>query len=184
MMHAIQRMTKFDQFIHAQSDALKELYHGGHIIPFLQVLYATLDILGFVTAEDEKERPGVRFKDFVSKYMVAHLTDINASDLWGARCALLHTGTPESTESQKGNAREVLYSWGTADSSLNRKVIGKSSTPHRYVAVTLEHLYDSMIDGLEDLARELNINSPLNQRCIQRVDRFYEHVPVSKGSIV
>ena len=155
MMHAIQRMTKFDQFIHAQSDALKELYHGGHVMPFLQVLYATLDILGFVTAEDEKERPGVRFKDFVSKYMVAHLTDVNASDLWGA-----------------------------ADSSLNRKVIGKSSTPHRYVAVTLEHLYDSMIDGLEDLARELNINSPLNQRCIQRVDRFYEHVPVSKGSIV
>jgi hypothetical protein len=177
-------MTKFEQFIHSQGNALKTLYGAGHVVPFLQVLYATIDILGFVVAEDEKELSGPRFKAFVGKYMVPHLTDLNESDLWGARCALLHTGTPESSESQKGRAREVLYSRGVADSSLNMKVISQSPAPDRYVAVTLEHLHGSMIDGLEDLARELNRNNTLNQRCIQRVNRFYAHVPVGKGETV
>ena len=177
-------MTKFDQFICGQCGALKTLYQGGYILPFLMVLYATIDILGFVTAENETESPGVRFRKFVSKYIRPYLEDINADDLWGARCALLHTGTPKSTLSQRGEARQVLYSWGTADNSLNIRVIEQSSTPHRYVAVTVEHLYESMIDGLEDLARELNENSTLNQCCIERVDHFYAHVPVGKKGTV
>ena len=170
--------TKFDYFVTEQSGALKTLYYEHRVMPFLMLLYATVDILGFIVAEDEHAQPGERFRGFVERYMMKHLRDVNSFDLWGARCALLHTATPQSSLSRQKIAREILYSWGTADSSINKKVTQRSSRPEHYVAITVEELHESLICGLEDLAEELTTNKILDNQCLERVNRFYSNVPV------
>ena len=170
--------TKFDHFVIEQGAALGVLYKEHRVMPFLMLLYATVDILGFIVAKHENAPAGERFWGFVDQYMLKHLQDVNAYDLWGARCALLHTGTPQSSLSHQSKAREILYSWGTADSSFNKRVIQKSAHPEKYVAITVEELHESLVAGLEDLAEELKTNKILDTQCIERVSRFYSHVPV------
>lgn len=170
--------TKFDRFVTEQTGALKTLYNEHRLMPFLMLLYTTMDILGFIVVEDETARPGESFQGFVDRYMMKHLRAANSLDLWGARCALLHTGTPESSLSNRNKARVILYSWGTADSSINEQVIQQSDRPEHYVAITGEELHESLIRGLEDLAEELKTNKTLDHQCLERVNRFYSRIPV------
>jgi len=170
--------TKFDRFVTEQGGALKTLYHEHRVMPFLMLLYATMDVLGFIVAEDETAPPGESFRGFVDRYMMKHLTDVNSFDLWGARCALLHTATPQSDLSRQKRAREILYSWGIADSTLNKKIIQKSRRPEHYVAITIEELHESLICGLEDLAEGLKTDKVLDNQCLERVNRFYSHISV------
>jgi hypothetical protein len=170
--------TKFDHFATEQTGALKTLYQEHRVMPYLMLLYATVDILGFIVAEEETDPPGKRFQGFVDRYMIKHLPDVNSFDLWGARCALLHTATPQSYLSRQGRAREILYSWGAADSTINKKVIKQSKRSEQYVAITLEELHESLICGLEDLAEKLKTNKILDKQCLERVNRFYSHIAV------
>lgn len=152
-------------------------------MPFLMLLYATVDVLGFVVANGEDTPPGERFRSFVDRYMLKHLREVNAHDLWGARCALLHTGTPRSDHSESGRAREILYSWGAADSSLARKVVEKSPCPGKYVAITVEELHASVVAAVCSLAAECSADETFNAQCLDRSSRFYSDVRVEPEGV-
>ena len=168
--------TKLDRFVIEQTTALQLLYREELVMPFLMLLYVTVDVLGFVVAKDEDTPPGARFRSFVNRYMLKHLREVNAHDLWGARWALLHTGTPQSDHSESGRAREILYSWGAADSSIARQVVEKSPCPGKYVPVTVEELHASVIAAVCALATECSGDEAFNARCLNRSSRFYSDV--------
>jgi hypothetical protein len=168
--------TRFDHFVLEQNKALGLLYREELVMPFLMVSYATVDVLGFVASRNVNAKPADRFRGFVDQYMLRHLGGVNAHDLWGARCALLHTGTPDSALSEQKRARVILYSWGNADNVLAEKVIQKAAHPEKYVAVAVEELHGSIVAGLGDLAQECRIDSTLNRQCVERASRFYSDV--------
>ena len=91
--------TKFKKFTTEQNKALQLLYESNLHMSFLMILYATIDIFGYVS--------GKGFDGFVNKYMSEKLNDVKAIDLWGARCGILHSNTPASDHSEKGKSREI-----------------------------------------------------------------------------
>ena len=68
--------TKLDLFINQQNKALKLLYDNSLTTPFLMVLFATIDIFGYIS--------GKGFNNFVKKYMLENISDVNSNDLWSA----------------------------------------------------------------------------------------------------
>ena len=171
--------NKLNRFIFDQIESLRCLYNKRLFMPFLMILYATIDIFGFVTASDETDPPGQRFRSFVNNYMIKYLKDVSPDDLWGARCAILHTGTPESDHSRKNKARQILYSWGTAEISLTKKVILKSDTPEKYVAVTIENLSEALMSSLCDLQDIIEKDPSLNNLWGEKIKRFYSIIEKS-----
>ncbi len=167
--------TKLDEFVVAQGKALNVLYEGQHVLPFLMVLYATIDIFGYITDMVGERRPGKRFRAFVDKYMAKHLENVDSRDLWGARCALLHTGTPESEVS---GARQLVCSWKSLDDSLASDVVKESGSPDKYVAVAVETLCHSLVAGLHDFAEETKTDHALRESCLDRAKKFYSQVGI------
>ncbi len=172
--------TKLNRFIFDQIESLRCLYKKRLFMPFLMILYATIDIFGFVTASDETDAPGQRFRSFVNIFMMKYLKDVTPDDLWGARCAILHTGTPESDLSRKNKARQILYSWGTADSALSKKVISKSDNPEKYVATTIETLSEALMSALCDLQDIIERDTSLGDLWGGRIKCFYSIIEKSE----
>ena len=156
---------KLNKFINEQISALKLLYDKPLITPLLLIFYATIDIFGYVS--------NFGFETFVKKYMQKNLKEISPADLWGGRCAMLHTNTPKSDHSKKGKARQIMYSWGKADPDILKTIIKNSKDSENFIAVKIETLCNSLIIGIEEFKNEIEKNNKLHDICFERIKEFY-----------
>ena len=82
-------------------------------LPTLVLIYAHIDTLAW--AASEKTRMSVRgnFDASVSLWLLPQLApnapEVSATDLYGARCAVLYTPTGKSDLAADGKAREIAY---------------------------------------------------------------------------
>jgi len=85
------------------------------ILPCLTLLYASIDVLASLEAAPG-EKVNVYFKRWVETYLLP-LTSwkCTAVDLYGARCAVVHTFTPDSDLSKRGAAKVIYYAHSGAD---------------------------------------------------------------------
>ncbi len=146
---------KLRKFITDQIDALKLLHSKRLLMPFLMVLYATIDILGYISDKNDEKEINKRFQAFVKKYMSEKLPSVDPVDLWGARCGILHKCSPTSNLSEKGKAKEFLYSWKLGKDDLPQEIINQSGDTHKYIVFGLECLYNSLLHGMGLFIKEL-----------------------------
>jgi hypothetical protein len=85
------------------------------ILPCLTLLYAGIDVMASLEAAPG-EKVNVYFKRWVDTYLLP-LTSwkSTAVDLYGARCAVVHTFTPDSDLSKRGAAKVIYYAHSGAD---------------------------------------------------------------------
>jgi hypothetical protein len=99
-----------------------QLLHSNHLMgQMMVIIYSAIDTMGLLDAPPgEEEATGVTFKAWVTTYLLPEdlSFEFNDVDLWGARCAVLHTFTAESRLSKGGHARQLQYFGGDKDTSL------------------------------------------------------------------
>ena len=85
------------------------------ILPCLTLLYAGIDVMASLEAAPG-EKVNVYFKRWVDTYLLS-LTSwkCTAVDLYGARCAVVHTSTPDSDLSKRGAAKVIYYAHSGAN---------------------------------------------------------------------
>lgn len=102
--------------------ALYEKHLFGHV---LLVIYSTIDTLGLLSAPPgQTSATGESFKNWTKKYLLPQPNvEFNEADLWGARCAVLHTFTSESDLSRSGKARELQFYSGNKSGEAAREFV-------------------------------------------------------------
>ena len=99
-------------------------------MPALILLYAQIDgiawLANVVGLKTDKARPN--YKAWLERYVLIHGEEVSAMDLWAARCAVLHTQTPDSDLSAKGEARRIRYRLQNKRSLIQSPGTGKSHT--------------------------------------------------------
>ena len=144
-------------------------------LPGLILVYSTMDTLGWLYSNDPNAHISDNFKRWVSGYMTNRgVLRCTPDDLWGARCALLHTFTPDSKLSTRGRARKLCYAWGDASvSDLHALIDGRPGMAQRYVAVHVNELVDELKKGIERFLVDLDGDPQLATRVYERSNRFY-----------
>lgn len=104
------------------TDAVSMLRKSGHTESVLILLYSWIDRMAWLSVETE-ESNGRDFKRWVDRFLAPEMDLRCTSDeLWAARCALLHTGSSESRDTNSGKARKLLYYGGEkAEITSNRQ---------------------------------------------------------------
>jgi hypothetical protein len=95
-------------------DAITSLIEMKRVLPALALLYSGMDIVaGLERASDEGTQAAfVRWSD---RYLLpSGPLPCNSLELYGARCGILHTYTPDSDLFRKGRVRRIVYAWGKA----------------------------------------------------------------------
>lgn len=91
------------------TDAVTCLKNSGHVVGGVMLVYAAIDQMAWISSPND-ETHGKEFKEWVDKYIIPYNPlGCTSSDLWGARCGLLHTGSADSRDLRNGNAQSKIY---------------------------------------------------------------------------
>ncbi|MGB9071795.1 MAG: hypothetical protein WCC22_03930 [Terriglobales bacterium] len=135
-------------------DAIEESYEKARYMPCLVLLYSGIDVAASL---EPKLGTGVgdRFKKWVNRYMLkSGSLKCTASDLCGARCAVVHTFTPESDLSKGGKARVIGYAFGVAELDKLDKA-SNIAAQSRQVNVHARSLIDAFYEGFGTYLEEV-----------------------------
>ncbi|WP_152987146.1 hypothetical protein [Stutzerimonas nitrititolerans] len=114
-------------------------------IPTAALIYVAIDTLGWMKYGAIEKSSRKRFTQWCEEYINDFFDEnCNATDLYSARCATLHSISVESSLSSSGQARKILYASGKDSEdipSISNKILSKVNT-------TCIHI-DSLINQLK-----------------------------------
>ena len=144
-------------------------------LPTLTLIYSSIDTLSWIAYEDKKVR--TRFTKYIDNYMYkAKKLKPSSLDLYAARCAILHTLTPESDYSNNGQALQVAYAWGNY--SINDLETGINLSDSK--EITCLHINDLFESFKLGLLLFLESNSE-NKKCLSKINKHFARL--SKDTI-
>ncbi len=121
----------------------------------LILTFSAIDFAGWLDSQDD-QRSRDSFEKWVSNYMLPHRElGCTATELWGARCGLLHTYAPGSRASREGEVRELLYSWGNDQAAKLQGYIDTHSKGYKALAVQGQALIEAFQAGLTKFLKEI-----------------------------
>ena len=102
--------------------AARQCLDDRRILPCLTLIYAGMDVMASLEARP-KEGVKTGFTRWVDTYLLPNTTwQCGAIDLYAARCAVVHSFTPESDLSRDGKATVIYYAHSGADESKLQEV--------------------------------------------------------------
>lgn len=153
-------------------------------VPALVIVYSLIDSLAW--AADDKTNPNLRsrFEQWVKTWFLPLLPlsvpQITETDLYAARCAVLHTGTGVSDLYRRRKARRVMYAWGTAKREELESVIAKTPDMSQHVAVHFDDLLKALKCAVKNFKSAAAQNPTLRVRLEEAAS--FQYMNVSTGS--
>jgi hypothetical protein len=142
----------------------------------LVIIYSVIDTMAWAnkTMGDVQRSD---FIDWVDIYMRPELTlGCTPQDLYGARCALLHSGTTESAMSRNGKAVMLWYVSGKAEKPVLDRLIAKVGVVAK--SISFEDLLKAFTDGAARFSWELDSDAQRQRQVEDRICAWLSFVPV------
>ena len=116
------------------------------MVSSVTLIYAMIDALAALTRPVSDSRTsGSIFRGWLDRYADCSTLNCNSSDLWGARCGVLHLYSPESDLSLSGRANTLYYQWQqgpAADACVD--------LPSGSIVIKVEELFDFAIKAAKN----------------------------------
>jgi hypothetical protein len=150
-------------------------------LPTLILLYTAIDVAAWIANDDPDAKVGKRFMAWVDGYMLkAKPMHCTAADLYGARCGVLHTLTPDSDMSDAGKARRICYAWGDRSADEMQKLIARVRTDSLYVWVHVGEVLEAWRLGIKLLEDEMAKDAAKAARIYARTNKFFDEASTEK----
>lgn len=154
----------------------------GHL---LIIIYSTIDTLGLLDAPPKQtEATGDSFKDWTKNYLLSWPgIEFNETDLWSARCAVLHTFTTESRLSRDGRAKELQYYRDNKDTNEVKQAMALTIAIQgsKHLPVDIEELYLALLEGMMCFANVLLTKCDADQAYEHRLRKIIQSHPMPKA---
>jgi hypothetical protein len=138
-------------------ESIDDAYNKARYMPCLVLLYSGIDVAASLESPDDAV--GKRFMEWVDRYMLNHgALGCSSADLYGARCGVVHTFTPESDYFKKGRACQVAYAFGNTDVNKLRTAAQLGGLD-KIVSIHVHDLIDAFRNGFADFYEEVQ-NDP------------------------
>lgn len=164
--------------ISATGAVYEQNLHGHMLI----LIFSMIDSMGLLDApESQIEATGDSFKNWVKKYLLnSNIHQFNEIDLWAARCAILHTFTPQSRLSQAGSARIIQYYSGPKDTPEAKKFIAQiQQLGSNYLVAHIDDIYQSFLGAIKKFAQDLSTNCQSNEAYKKRLRNILQTMRIS-----
>jgi hypothetical protein len=173
----------------ATTKAIGTLFKEGLLPHSLVIIYSTIDTCGLLDAPaTQTEATGESFKNWVKKYILTDpALEFNEVDLWGARCAVLHTFTSQSRLSNEGKARQLQYYTGDKSQPHIQNLIAftKSHENGAHLPVHYGDLAEAVFTGMKAFVPDLAAicaTSPDHLARLRKIVQTYMHEPAPNSS--
>ncbi len=156
----------------------------GKIIPTLVLTYSLIDSMSWV-AQPQSPNLRDRFEAWAAKWLLPKMSQttptITVTDLYAARCALLHTGTGVSDLYKAKKARRFLYSWGKADVRVLEYAIASGAVPRDHVAMHCDDFLSAVRIAVADFIESADTDQVLAKRLESAANLGYTNLAYDSG---
>ena len=147
-------------------------------LPALILIYTGIDAVAWLAAEDEKSNVRARFQDWVDTWLfTAKRLPCSSVDLYGARCAILHTLTLDSDLSRDGKARQIVYSYGDYSQKNFQEYLDKLDAS-QFVPLAINDLYEAFKLGLANFLESATKDKSRMEKIQHKAKRYFSNVLV------
>lgn len=150
----------------------------------LTIVYASIDNLASLIRPCECK--DVHREDFIrwaEKYLLPDSgIPCTGLDLWGARCGILHSFSPESRTSRAGDAIVIYYAWNEATESKLEALIDLHGTrpgEPRPMAVHLGTLCEALREGMKRFLSEMQGDPAFRDRVLRNAKKMFGNISTS-----
>lgn len=152
-------------------DAIEEQLQNQRHLPALILIYSTIDSVSWLTARDISTK-GVRqrFEFWTEKWILPSLPiKCSSTELYAARCAILHTFTSHSDLSLRGDARRVVYAYGAASTiALQNKLNSEA-----FVVVHVQELYSAVKEAIDGSLKNVLLDEMFSKTVDDRLHNYF-----------
>lgn len=157
--------------------AIDQCLGNKYTLPALILIYSTIDIMAWLNRDEDHD--DVMRSDFLSWVDCFLMPDSGLSctstDLYAARCSLLHSYTAESKLSREGKASQIFYVWGAAQDQDLQEIIDRVNTRNAK-AVHVDKLLAALKLGIGRFLAVVK-HAELTQN---RAEKFFTNMPPIK----
>ncbi|WP_351189338.1 hypothetical protein [Shewanella sp. TB4-MNA-CIBAN-0142] len=171
--------SNLDKYFQSVINAIDLLHQNKLMGQALTVMYSTIDACGLLNAPASQEKAtGKTFKSWVNQYMLtSDVLECNAEDLWGARCAVLHTHTSASDLSKAATVREIQYVSGPPGHPLVEAFISASKDigNGNSIGVNIDLLVIDFLKAIGKFSKEFSELAAHSEACRNRASKILQH---------
>ncbi len=149
--------------------------------PQIALIYTLIDQMAWLYRSDRKpDITSTAYIYWVNKYVLPQSKlPCSAEELWGARCAILHTGTAESKNSKIGKFRKIYYYYSLIPVNGSQIIEELDQRLDKNaVFLDVDQLRAAVINGIDRLYDEIDNNHDLAVRVNERLGKVLKYVPV------
>jgi hypothetical protein len=146
-------------------------------MPALILVYSGIDILAALNRPEGKEE-GTRkdFKDWCEKYMLSNQQlPCSSSDLYSARCGVVHSYSSQSRLTRNKEAKEIVYSWGNQSPEPLKDILNSIDYPAHVLHV--ETLVDVFKAAVNDFLEEVGKDNSRIKLVLERAAKLFKDQP-------
>lgn len=139
------------------------------VVPALGLLYSGIDVLGYL-GSSQMSATRKTFIDWSTQYLAGFLgaKGLSGTDLYSARCGVLHTGQAPSDMVASGKARELWYRF-RGESHINLL----TNTPQPAVLIDLEELVSEFESAMDNFVSDLGNKPTLATQAQAKAEVFF-----------
>jgi len=164
--------------------AAKRCIELRQFLPALILMYSHIDTLAWAGSAKQKQSVRRNFESWVSRWLLPELSAkvpaLTATDLYAARCGVLHSLTSKSDLSAAGVAKEMAYAWGTADALLLNSAIASTAYSNKLVTLHYNELHTSLTGAIAKFMKSTDSDSALLARLEEAAGKHYVSVPAAE----
>jgi len=131
------------------------------LVSAVTLMFAAIDALAALTRPiTQGETDSETFRTWTNRFIdPATRLHCTAQDLWGARCGILHSYSPEAARAAQFGARRVFYQWRQGPAANAARAL-----PANAIVLTVEDLYEVLVDAMNAYLHESVVDAELSQR--------------------
>jgi hypothetical protein len=165
-----------EENILSQFLAIDMCIEKGLFMPSLILIYSGIDTLASLNRPQEKEKvTRSDFKIWCTDYLLPGSNlNCSATDLYAARCGILHTSTAVSDLSKKDEASEIIYYIGDISEQQNtyQRIIDEKY-PRKTIIVDIANLEKAFKSSYFSFAAELETNQVKRDLVYERAKYYW-----------
>ena len=155
-------------------------------LPSLVLMYSHIDTLAWAASKKSGQDVRLNFEAWANRWLIPHLKnhapDVTATDLYGARCGVLHTLTGKSGLSGSGHAREIAYAWGTGRVDFLREALNQAGKAGQLVALHYQEILECLRSAVADFVASADQNAELAAALESADLKHYVNLPSPRAS--
>lgn len=169
-------------------EAAKRCIELRQFLPALVLMYSHIDTLAWAGSTKEARNVRRNFETWVSRWLLPELSadspSLTATDLYAARCGVLHSLTSKSDLSRAGEAKEVCYAWGNARASVLDSALSTTVFSGKLVTVHAEALLNGLREAIAKFIEATDTDPSLRANLEEAAGKYFTNVPTNQSSSI